>query len=232
MDVPAPPWERRRKPARAREPLTREAIVDAAIRVLDRDGIDGMSMRRVADELGTGAASLYWHVRNKGELLNLLVDRVAGEVELPPPDPERWQVQLKETGREMRRVLNTHRDLARATLGLIPVGPNTLAFGEWLLALLRGAGLPDRVAARAADVLSLYVGAFAFEESLGLVSPTGEDLPPQEILALIKDYWASLPPERFPHTLAVLDELFAGDLDERFEFGLEVLVSGLAAQAR
>src|SRR5689334_22041333 len=69
--VPEPPWRSHAQAAR-RVPLTRESILEAALRVLDRDGMDGLSMRRVAQELGTGPASLYWHVRNKGELLQLL----------------------------------------------------------------------------------------------------------------------------------------------------------------
>lgn len=91
------------------------------------------------------------------------------------------------------------------------------------------AGLPDRTAAYVVDLMSLYIGAFAFEESLGLASPTGEDLPPEQVVEMIKGYFTSLPPERFPNTLAIVDQLFAGDPDERFEFGLEVLVRGLAA---
>src|SRR5438045_7753763 len=115
--VPEPPW---RADARARAeprlPLTRDAIVEAALRVLDREGMDGLSMRRVAEELGTGAASLYWHVRNKDELLQLLNERFAAEVELPEPDPSRWQEQLKEVAHQMRSAAHRHRDLARISL--------------------------------------------------------------------------------------------------------------------
>jgi AcrR family transcriptional regulator len=230
--VPDPPWVSSRKARAApRTPLSRDAIVDAALRVLDEEGLDGVSMRRVAEELETTAGSLYWHVRNKHELLMLVLDRIAGEVELPPPDPERWQEQLKQLGREIRRVMTNHRDIARVTLGTIPVGANMLLVMEWMHGLLRGAGLPDRTVALAGDLCALYVGAHAYEESLGLTSPTGEDLPPEETLAMLHDYWKSLPPERFPHTLALLDELFAGSQDERFEFGLDVIVRGLAAQA-
>ena len=103
--IPEPPWAATRRERPARTPLTREAIVDAALRVVDREGADGLSMRRVAEELGTGPASLYWHVASKDELINLVVDRVVGEIELPPPDPERWQEQFMEGMRQARRVL-------------------------------------------------------------------------------------------------------------------------------
>jgi AcrR family transcriptional regulator len=229
--VPEPPWMRER-PRRAapRVPLSREAIVDAAIRVVDREGVEGVSMRRIAEELGTGPSSLYWHVRNKDELLNLAFDRVVGEIELPPVDPSRWQEQVKESAREARRVLSRHRDIARVSLGQIPIGPNLLRFLEWQLALLRGAGIPDRAAALTGDLFGLYLGAYAYEETLGLGSPTGEELPAHEVLAMIRGYLESLPPAQFPNTVALVDELMSGGPDERFEFGLDVLVRGLAAQ--
>src|SRR6266496_4425101 len=129
---PEPPWWRAGRPASAaRAPLTREGIVEAALRVLDRDGLDGVSMRAVADELGTGAASLYWHVRNKEALLELVVDRVLGEIELPPPEPARWQEQLKEAARTTRLVFRRHRDIARFTLGRVPLGPSLVRIAEW-----------------------------------------------------------------------------------------------------
>src|SRR5919204_4918516 len=117
--IPEPPWRAapRQRPARA--PLTREAVVDAALRVLDRDGAEGLSMRRVAEELGSGPASLYWHVASKDKLINLLVDRVVGEIELPPPDPARWQEQFMEGMRQARRVFQRHPGVAGLTLGRI-----------------------------------------------------------------------------------------------------------------
>jgi AcrR family transcriptional regulator len=201
--------------------------VEAALRVVDREGLEATSMRRVAEELGAAPSALYWHVRNKDQLLQLVLDRVVGEIELPPRDPENWQEQLKALAREMRRVLTSHRDIARVTIGAIPAGPNILLVVEWMHALLREAGLPDRTVALFGDLAGLYVGAYAFEESLGLASPTGEDLPPEQVLAMLEDYWASLPKDRFPHTLALVDRLFEGGPDERFEFGLDVLVRGL-----
>lgn len=230
--IPPPPWapERKRRSAR-RAPLTREAIVDAALAVLDREGLDAVSMRRVAQELGTGAGSLYWHVANKEELLQLLIDRVSNEIRLPEPDPQRWEEQLKELGRQMRALMKSHRDIARISLGRIPIGPNTVRVSEWMLSLLRNAGVPDRTAALALDLLALYVGAYAYEESLPFPSPAGDDASPHETLAMIRDYFASLPSDRFPHTVALADELVAGGPDERFEFGLDILIRGLAAQA-
>jgi hypothetical protein len=102
---------------------------------------------------------------------------------------------------------------------------------EWLFELLRPVGIPDRVIAYFGDLAGLYVGAYAFEESLGLASPTGEDLPPEQIVAMFREYVASLPEDRFPQTRAAIDVLFGGDLDERFEFGVEVIIRGLETYA-
>lgn len=228
--TPEPPWGTRPagRPAR-RVSLTKEAIVEAALKVLDRAGLDGFSMRSVAEELGTGAGSLYWHVRGKEDLFNQMVDRVIGELEVPDPDPSRWQELMKELARQMRGLLKRYRDIARLTLGRIPLGPNAIEANERILAILREGGVPDRTAAWVVDLMSLFVGAFAFEESLGLASPTGENLPPEKVVEMIGAYFRSLPPERFPNTFAVLPYLTAGDVDERFEFGLDVLVRGLAA---
>ncbi len=232
-DLPEPPW---RTGSRAREeprvPLSRQAIVDGALRVLDREGMEGLSMRKVAEELGTGAASLYWHVRNKEELLQLLFERVTEEVVLPEADPSRWQEQLKDLARESRRVMKRHRDIARLSLGRIPAGRTLALLNEWLFELLRPVGIPDQVIAYFGDLAGLYVGAYAFEESLGLASPTGEDLPPHEILAMLRNYVLSLPPDRFPHTVSAVDALFSGGRDERFEFGIDVIIRGLETYAR
>src|SRR6266851_4269817 len=191
--IPEPSWRTNaRARAKPRIPLTRDAIVEAALRVLDREGVDGLSMHRVAKELGTGAGSLYWHVRNKGELLQLLSERLLAEMELPDPDPTHWQDQLKDLGRQMRALSRRHRDGARITLGRLPSGPTLARFAEWLFELLTPVGIPDRVIAYLGDMVGLYVGAYAFEESLGVASPTGEDLPPEQIVAMFVDYLLSL----------------------------------------
>jgi AcrR family transcriptional regulator len=231
--IPEPPWRLdARRRAEPRVPLTRGAIVEAALHVLDREGVDGLSMRRVADELDTGVATLYWHVRNKGELLQLLSERLAAEVELPEPDPSRWQEQLKDLARQMRESAHRHRDSARISLGRVPSGPTIARFSEWLFELLTPLGVPDRVIAYLGDIASLYVGAYAFEETLGLASPTGEDLPPEQIIGMFRDYLLSLPADRFPHVHRAIDDLFGGDPDERFEFGIDLLLRGVGTYAR
>jgi AcrR family transcriptional regulator len=227
--IPEPPWRAPRRARPTRTPLSREAIVDAALRVVDREGAEALSMRRVAEELGTGPASLYWHVSSKDELINLLVDRVVGEVEPPRTDPARWQEEFRDWMLRAREVFRRHPGIGGLTLGRVPVGPNLIRVAEATLALLRGAGIPDRIAAFAPDLLAQYLGASLYEEGLGFPSPTGEDLPPEQVVEMIRGYFASMPADRFPNVHAALDELFSGGPDERFELGLEIILRGFAS---
>jgi TetR/AcrR family tetracycline transcriptional repressor len=233
MTVPDPPWQAAPRARPARAPLSQDAIVHAALRVLDRDGSAGLSMRRVADELGTGPASLYWHVANKDALVNLIIDRVAGEVPLPEPDPDHWQEQLREWLLGVRQVFERHPGVAALTLGRVPTGPNVLRWAEWTLALLRGAGIPDRIAAFAGDLLGLYLGATGYEAAMPpMTSATGEPLSVEESVATIRGYFASLPADQFPNVVATVDDLVEGGPEERFELGLDVILRGLASYAR
>ena len=210
-----------------RQPLDRDRVVRVALELLDEVGLEGLSMRRLADRLGVQAASVYWHVRDKEELLDLVFDRVIGEIEVPEPDPPRWREQLAEVAHEMRRVTNSHRDIAKVQLGRFPIGPNALAFSEGMHAILRAGGLSDRTSAYAGQLLPLYVSAFALEEGSGLRSPSGEEASPEDVLDTIRGYLASLPVERFPNLVALANDITGGDMDERFEFGLDLLLDGL-----
>ena len=201
--------------------LTREQIVDAALALMERDGLQGISMRKLAQELDAGAATLYWHVGDKEQLLNLLLDRIVGENQVPDPDPENWQEQLKVFARATRQMFKNRRDAAQLSMGRIPSGPNSLPMMERTLALLASASLPPRVISYAADMFALYVGAFAYEESIR----SEEQASPEQI----GEYFASLPPEQFPTLTALADDLVAGDIDARFEFAIDLLVRGLEA---
>jgi AcrR family transcriptional regulator len=227
-ELPHPPWSSLRDKPPPRAPLSREAITDAALAIVDAEGLEGLSMRRLAQELGTGAASLYAHVSGKPELMQLLIDRMAAEIEAPPPDPDNWQEQIKDYARAMRRALTAHRDLAGASLANIPTGPNALRSIDGMLAILRAGGLPDRVVAYAADLIPQFVTADAYEGSLFAQRMEREP----EYFDELARYFASLPAERFPNVAALVDELMdPGEQDERFEFGLEVIVRGLASMA-
>ena len=233
--APIPPWERPRKAkAVARTPLSQEGIVEAALRVLETDGYDALSMRRVASELDTGAASLYAHVANKDELLKLVIDRVFGSVELPAPDPDLWLEQVREMMRGTRRLLQAHPGIARAMLGQVPFGPSGLRIVEGFMALLCAGDLPDQVAAWAADVVSLYVVASVFEEDIRFSQHGDTSLADVEAWGeQMKAYIQSLPAATFPHLVALAEPMFeSGGPDGRFEFGLDLMLRGLASHSR
>jgi AcrR family transcriptional regulator len=224
--MPTPPWERvsRRRPARA--PLSRDAIVDAALVVLARDSAAAVTMRRVADELGTGPASLYAHVNDKEELENAVFDRIAGEVPLPVPDAARWREQVKELLTNSMQTYTRYPGVAAFAFARIPYGPHALAHSEALLELLRLGGVEDRVAAFAADLLHQYVMANAYEEGSRYADHDDAMREYQQL----HDYFKSLPASRFPNVVRLADALFDVGQD-RFDFGLDILLTGLTAYA-
>ncbi|MEN3534519.1 TetR/AcrR family transcriptional regulator [Microbispora sp. ZYX-F-249] len=230
-DMPTPPWERpprRRTPARV--PLTRERIVDAAYTVLDREGYDRLSMRQVASELGVAVSALYVHVRDKDELLQLMYNRMFEGYELPEPDPERWQEQIRDFARQGRRRLLSHRDAVKISLGRVPFSPELLPHVEKLLAVFAAAGLPREVMAIAGDLLSTYLDGFVLEEVLWQDRyPESGGKAPQEMREEIEGYFASLPADRFPNLVALADRMVDESNDYRFELGLEILLRGLAS---
>ena len=240
--IPPPPWAREqssRRSGRGDKPaLSQEAIVEAALRIIDEEGFDAVSMRRVAQEFGTGAASLYAYVAGKDELLDLVLDRVMGEARMPEAEPDadvdRWIEQIKEAMRAYYGVLTSHRDLARAFMGRIPFGPNGLRTVESMLKLLRAHGLPDYIAAFMGDLVSQYLVGSAVEEYMWrerYPEASGEKV--AEAMAEVSDYLAQLPKSEFPN-LTEMAGLMGGPetadspLADRFELGLDILMRGFA----
>ncbi|GAA4237403.1 TetR family transcriptional regulator ActII [Actinomadura meridiana] len=231
-DLPTPPGRKPRRAAPARQPLSQDVIVDTAIRVLDAEGLEAVTMRRVAQELGTGPASLYAHVSDKEELRELMLDRVTGEVVLPVTDPARWQEQLKEIAHEIRRVYTSHGDIAKVSIGLIPTGPNLLTIAEAQLDLMRVGGVPPKIAALAVDALGMYIDADAVEDTV-YTARLGADEDAWEhfhrYLNEVRAYFRGLPADRYPNIVGMVAELTSGAGDERFEFGLDILIRGIAS---
>jgi AcrR family transcriptional regulator len=228
--IPTPPWQRtpRRTSRHRRDRLTQEAIVEVGRRLLDADGLDGFSMRRVAQELDTGAASLYWHVGSKEGLLDLIFDAVAGEIKVPDPDPAHWQEQLKTVARNMRTTILSHRDIVRISIGRIPAGPNSLLFSERVLAIMRAAGVPDDLAVSGLLLMFSVVNGFTIDETgLGDSAPQGAP-PPADAAVMVRDFFASLPKTRYPHLTAVADKYANVDRDSSFELLIDLFIDGLA----
>ena len=234
--IAPPPWQRApdRPSRRRRELISRDAIVTAAVQLLDREGLAALSMRRLAEELGTGAATLYWHVGSKDGLLDLVFDHVIGEGKVPDPDPERWQEQIKEVARAQRAASLRHPWLVRASIGRIPMGPNALHYSERILAILRAGGLPPRLAVQGYLLLIATVNGFTVDET-GVedgAGPGAEDPAAlQQAANMARDYIASLPADLFPNMTALADEFALADPEERFELLIDIFVDGLTRRA-
>jgi AcrR family transcriptional regulator len=233
--IPAPPWQRvpERSKGKRRDPLTQEAIVEAAIKVLDAGGLAGFSMRRVADALDTGAASLYWHVGSKDGLFDLIFEEVIGEQvgEVPEADPDQWREQLKEVARTMRRTILRHRDIVQLSVGRIPMGPNALRMSERVLAILRAGGVPDELAVHSYLLMISVVNGFTLDEA-GYEQGAPEGAPPvDEAAQMVRTYFESLPDEEFSNLKRVAKHFAMTDQDARFDLLLDLFVDGIAARA-
>ena len=224
----APRRVTRRKTAGRPPTLSVEAIVTAAIEVIDHAGVAGLSMRRVAEQLGTGVASLYAHVSGKDELLELVYDELIGQVPLEEPDPARWREQVHAMLSGMRDILAAHADAALAGLGRIPTSPQTLAATEAMGAILRAGGLTDRVIALGFDQLVLYVSANAFEDSL-YTKDRADPADLERYFTEVHSFFAALPEGRFPVLSSLAPVMFDHGGDARFEFGLDILIAGMEA---
>ncbi len=172
---------------------------------LDREGLAALSMRKLADELGTGAASLYWHVGSKDGLLDLVMDQIIGEGKVPDPDPDRWREQLKQVARDQRAASLRHPWLVRVSIGRIPMGPNALRYSERILAILRAGGLPPRLAVQGYLLLIAAVNGFIIDETgvddsadPAASAPLTDRESRQEAADMARDYIASLPRRTVP----------------------------------
>ena len=220
------------KPQRpAKAPLTRAQIVQAALRIVKVEGIDGVSMRRIAAEFETGPSSLYAHVTSKDELLQLMFDEVCGLVALPEFDPSRWQEQVLDLARSAHRVLADHHDLARAALATIPTGPNAMRVADAMLGLMVAGGVPPQVAAWTMDRIFLYVSADAYEMSIwrGAMAEAGveQESMVDQLSEDLKAYFSQVDEQLYPNIRKFAVDMVGGDAGERFELGLQLLVGGL-----
>jgi len=222
MEAPTRPRSTRGRPAKA--PLSEDAIVDAALSITRVEALDAVTMRRVAAELDTGAASLYVYVRNRDELLRAMLDRVAGTVPRVAPDPERWREQVHDLMRGFRDALEAHPGLASVLTGDVPTTEHVLAGAESLLGILLAA-------AWAVDILMLIMTATATEADVRRAAGRTTDADREDAVARIRDTFAGLPATRFPLLRSHASELIAGAGDERFRFAIDTFLDGLVARA-
>lgn len=228
--MPNPPWIKNAGRAPRRQ-LSLELILEAAERLSEHEGWDSVTMRRIAQEIGTGPASLYAHVDSKADLDQLLYDRALEAVPLPEPDPRRWREQLVDLGVDMARAMAARPGTARVALDTpIPATPRALQIIDRVFAVLAAGEVPPDLAVAWADVYALQVTAAAYE-----LSPTGPPGAESERLrvqsARIGEYLAVLPESALPHLRAVLPR-FGPDADPfaPLRSALEMLVAGMAAR--
>jgi AcrR family transcriptional regulator len=227
MPRPAAPRSRRERPAKPA--LSRDAIVAAALEIARTEGVEALSMRRLAQALDTGPASLYVYVADRDELHALLFDAAAATVETEPTDPERWREQLKDLGRRMVKMMaEDFPGIAILAMTRIPTGDNALRISESLLSLLKAGGASDQAAAYAGDLLSMYVTAIAYEQSLYGTLYQDPEHEQREVEQLAQRF-AAIDAQRYPTLAALGPAMTLGDGDERFELGMDVLINGLLA---
>lgn len=224
LRVSPPPWltARVRRPKRsARPPLERRQIVDAALAIIDRDGVAALSVRRLADALRVTPMSMYWHLRDKDELLELVGHAVLAEIEMPMAGGD-WRDQLRDVHRAMFRGFLRHPNTADILIGRARYGPAGIALFERILSILLDAGLTPAAAFDAYQSLYLF--------TLGSMATSTRSPEFREAQREGVAYLASLPADRFPAIRAVVPVIGRRSIDEQFEVGLDVQVAGIEAR--
>ena len=210
-------------------PVTPENIADAALRLIDAQGVDGLTVRALAHELGVGTMTLYWYVQNKEEVLDLVADRLFAGLSFPAADQD-WRLSIREGVHAVRAALLRHAQAVPIMIGRGSFGPNGLRLIEESIAVFRRAGFGPSDAADAYFTVSNFVTGFCTFETSALSVRNQPDIDIKGYAQLIKQYIESLPAERYPNLQAAAPRIFGASLDERFSFGVDCLVAGLEAR--
>lgn len=203
--------------------LSRRQVAVEAVRLADRDGADGLSMRRLAAALGLGAMSLYHYVASKDELLDAMIDIVFEEIELPIGDTD-WQPAMRKRAVSARQVLARHPWAIGLIESRTSPGPANLRHREAVIACLRKAGFPVVMATHANWLLDSYVYGFALQEA-SLPFDTAA-----ELADMTEDvFLPQLPPGEFPYLNESAAALIAAGYDpaDEFDFGLDLVLDAL-----
>ena len=224
---PAPPADRPKRSRRGT--LSRDEVLAAAVRLVDADGLDGLTMRRLGQELGRDPMALYRYTRNREALLDGVAEHVLDQLDIPTEGSE-WQVELRRIAHDVRALAMAHPHVVpllvtrppMTPLGLRPLG--TLRPLERILQLLTNAGFPP---ADALHVYRTYFG-FLFGSLLNELQEVSHD--PEESEALLRLGLHRLPADEFPLLRGLASELVRFDGAAELDRGLEALLIGLQAQ--
>jgi AcrR family transcriptional regulator len=223
---PSAPAARRGPSGGAKKPITVEAIIGTAFGIVEVEGYQALTMRRVATALETGPSSLYAHVVNKEDLDELLIGRLCAAIDLPEPDPAAWRQQIISVCTQLRDQYLRYPGISRAAFAAAPSNLDTLRVSEGMLAILLAGGIAPQVAAWATDALLLYVNAYSLEISLAEQQRSRSDgswvVSRDELLRR----YAALP-ATFPHIRRYAAEITAGTGHDRFDFTIGLLIEGL-----
>ena len=214
---------RRQRQVASEVGLSRQRLVVEAIRLADREGVAGLSMRRLASTFGAGAMSLYHYVASKEELLDAMIDVVFEEIELPPQETD-WQSAMRRRSVSARQVLARHPWAIGLMESRTSPGPAHLRHREAVTACLRRAGFSVLMATHANWLLDVYVYGFALQEASLPFDTAGEFADMAEDVFL-----PQLPPDEFPYLNESAAELVAVGYDpaEEFTFGLDLVLAAL-----
>jgi AcrR family transcriptional regulator len=204
----------------AKPPLSEQAVVEAGLEILNSEGLEAVTMRRVAAALDTGPASLYVWVAGREGLLRAMFDRVVSSVALEEPDPSRWRAQLHTLLGRVCDALIAHPGIAATAIAEPPTGEASLRLLENTLAILMRGGLDPQHAAWASDILAMVTSYAAVESDV-----RGAD--PHERRHKLQALFTALPPERFPLITAHAAQLVAGEAEERFHLAVDVVIDGM-----
>ncbi|MDF5758038.1 TetR/AcrR family transcriptional regulator [Spongiactinospora sp. TRM90649] len=229
-------WGLQERPRRGPKPkLTAPRIAEAAVAVADAEGLAAVSMRRLAEQLGVTAMSLYTYVPGKAELIDLMLDTVYGEVDMPDPPPADWRARIEHLARENRDLYLRHPWLLQVAVSRPPLGPNLIAKYDYELRALEGTGLSDVEMDLVLSMITDYVHGAARGALHASQAAASTGLSDQEwweragpVLSKVFD------PARYPTAArvgaAAGQELGGAYAPERsFAFGLARLLDGVAA---
>ncbi len=209
------------------EPLTRALVLARAVELADRDGVTGLSMRRLAEGLGVEAMSLYHHVASKSDLLDGMVDAVFAEIELPSPGAD-WRTAMRDRAESARAALTRHPWAVGLMDSRTDPGPSTLRHLDAVLGSLRRGGFTLVGAAHAISLIDSYLYGFVMQELAVPFDTSGADA--EQLAALAEGILESMSREALPHlTEMILDHALQPGYAyaEEFAIGLDLLLDGL-----
>jgi AcrR family transcriptional regulator len=202
-----------------RTPLTRSRIIDSAVEFADANGAGELSMRKLGAVLGVEAMSLYNHVANKDEILDGMIDYVFSAIRVPDPGID-WRAWIRHTGLAAMGAFGEHPWVVMLLMQRGNFGPMALEFMDRTLGVLRDAGFSDADTHHGWQMLASHTMGYAFQQM------SGER---QDGVGVIADRLAEVG-GRFPNVSDLAPYLAECDFDREFEFGLEIIIDGLASR--